>query len=415
MAETNVIFVTAVTPSPVGHGGQHRGYQILDELEELVGAGRVLLFTKEHMVKAMNGDGGLNARSGQTGQATGRLQRWAQYRAGTAKRIAQNPYRLVQRTQFATGMHPIICNGYESEVRKLTKPICLLEHTEFGDLIAVNERLGIPTVSCTQNLDSFSQNFELLSTSLTNVQDGKSVSKRKTGVYATAIDFANELQVLARCNERLFISKVETGLIRGFGITAQYYPYVPRGAIRNRQLLIRKRREETGREAGLFVIVGTAKYGPIKSSCEWFIDNVRRHGLPEGVRVLVAGAGTDELLKPGESIPGLECKGWIEQQELDDLLTRASAVLVPQRFGFGAPTRLAELSCAGIRVIGDHHPTYAIDPPPGFSAVDSSWTSWHRKIEELKNNDNDFGIEEYERWEAEQEKPLREVIGRLLN
>jgi glycosyltransferase involved in cell wall biosynthesis len=409
MAETNVIFVTAVTPSEVGHGGQHRGYQIVHELQELVGPGQVMLFTKQHMVKVMTSNGAVSNSSVQTS----RLSRWAAHRAGTAKRIAQNPYRLIQRTQFATGIHPNIRDNYESEISKLKKAVCVLEHTEFGDLIAVNEKYGVPTICCTQNLDAFSQNFELLSSYLSAIDTHSGSRKQKAGIYATAIDFANELQVMARCNERLFISKLETGFISGLGMTAEYYPYVPRGEIRNRQMAIRRKREQTRRDTGLFVLVGTAKYGPIRRSCEWFIDNVRREGLPEGFHVVVAGAGTDELLRPGESIEGLEAKGWVEQHEMDDLMARANAVVVPQRFGFGAPTRLAELSCAGVPVIGDRHPTYAIDPPPGFSVVDSSWANWRSRMKQLSNEEDLVPESDYLTWEAAQPTPLKALIKKL--
>jgi glycosyltransferase involved in cell wall biosynthesis len=154
------------------------------------------------------------------------------------------------------------------------------------------------------------------------------------------------LQILAQCDERLFISKIETGLIGGLGLTAQYYPYLPVGAIRSRLMSIRQRRASTRKDAGLFILIATASYGPIKKSCEWLIQHARDQGLPKGVRIVVAGLGTDTLLVPGESVPGIELKGWVEEEEMDELLARARAMLVPQRFGFGAPTRLAELSCA---------------------------------------------------------------------
>lgn len=411
MGEKKVIYVTTLTPSEVGHGGQHRSYQILYELEEIVGRGQVMLFTKQQMLQAMEQDKTSDKGSVQTHS---KLGEWVSHRAGTARRIAQNPYRLIQRTQFATGIHPRIRSNYEREIKKLTNAVCVLEHAEFGELISVNQKYGIPTISCTQNIDAFSQNFELLSSYLSAIQTRSSNGKQKAGIYAPIVDFANELQILARCDERLFISKLEAGLIGGFGLTAQYYPYVPRGAIRTRQMSIREKRARTRREVGLFLLIGTAKYGPIKRSCEWLIDNVRQYGLPEGVRIVVVGAGTDELLKPGQSVPGVELKGWIEQQEMDDLLARASGVIVPQRFGFGAPTRLAELSCAGVPVLGDHHATYALDPPPGFSAVASSWDSWQTRMRQLSLRDECFAESDYLAWEAAQPTPLEPLIKRLL-
>jgi glycosyltransferase involved in cell wall biosynthesis len=411
MRKENVIFVTTVSPSEVGHGGQHRSYQILFDLEEIVGRSQVLLFTKQQMLETMAG--GRGSEEGSI-QRRSRFSQWASHRAGSARRIARNPYRLIHRTQFATGIHPRIRNDYESEIKNLPKAVCVLEHAEFGDLIPINEKHGIPTVSCTQNIDAFSQNFELLSSYLSAIKARNRNGKQRAGFYAAILDFANELQILAKCDERLFISKLEAGLTTSLGLTAQYYPYVPRGAIRSRLVSIRRRRESTKKETGLFVLIGTAKHGPIKKSCEWFIENARARGLPAGVRIIVVGAGTDELVEPQDAVPGIELKGWIEQEEMDELLVRASAVLVPQRFGFGAPTRLAELSCAGIPVIGDQHPTYALDPPPGFSAMGSSWSDWQTKMEELSHG-NECALEpDYLSWEAAQPAPLGPLVRKLL-
>jgi glycosyltransferase involved in cell wall biosynthesis len=177
---------------------------------------------------------------------------------------------------------------------------------------------------------------------------------------------------------------------------------------------IRKKRASTRKEAGLFILIGTASYGPIKKSCEWLIQHARDQGLPKGVRIVVAGLGTDTLSAPGESVPGIELQGWVEQEEMDELLARARGVLVPQRFGFGAPTRLAELSCAGVPVIGDRHPTYALDPPPGFHVADASWTNWYEKILELAREDICVAENDYNNWETAQPRPLGEVVNMML-
>ena len=63
-------------------------------------------------------------------------------------------------------------------------------------------------------------------------------------------------------------------------------------------------------------------------------------GLPAGVRVVAVGGDTDKLLPSGTSVRGLELRGWLEQVELDALLARAAAAVIPQRLGFGALTRL---------------------------------------------------------------------------
>ena len=273
----------------------------------------------------------------------------------------------------------------------------------------------IPTISCTQNFDALGDDFDSISSNLGAYRSAKIPSQRRLAVYATLTDFANELQSLAQCDERLCISKIEAGLMSGLGLSYYYYPYLPVGGLRQRQDRIRERRLSSPRESGLYLLIGSASYAPIRKSCEWFIQNAREHSLPPNVRVVVLGAGTEKLLPEGKSVRGIEVKGWTEQEELDDLLVKAQAVLVPQQFGFGAPTRLPELSCAGIPVIGCYHPTYAIDPPPGFHATEATWDAWYKRMEELRRETVDVTVEQYDAWESAQPKPLQLVVRNLLS
>jgi len=405
-----VIYITHTKPAEVGNGGVHRSYQVLHELQKIAGPDRVLVLTAEFLASLVtNGSKMYSFR-----RVDHRFRQWAAFRSDTVGRFLNNPYRLFHRTAFATGLHPALKDYYATRVKDFAaRAVCVMDHTQFAELIPINRKLRIPTVSCTQNFDALGDDFDSITTNLA-AYSGDSVGLRqKIGVFATMTDFANELQSLARCNERLFISKLEGGLMSGFGLSYHYYPYLPVGALRERQEQIRHRRVSSDRERGLFLLIGSAFYGPIRQSCEWFIKSVKENALPPGVRVVVIGAGTDKLLSPGESVPGIELKGWTDQDELDRLLVGAHAVLVPQRFGFGAPTRLAELSCAGIPVIGFDHPTYAIDVPPGFN-VEETWEEWYAKIEQLSHEDARVTEDQYNAWEATQPKPLGKVVRDLL-
>jgi len=65
-------------------------------------------------------------------------------------------------------------------------------------------------------------------------------------------------------------------------------------------------------------------------------------------------------------------------------------------------------------MIGDQHPTYALDPPPGFHVVDASWTSWKAKILELCQEDISEAENAYDSWEVAQPRPLGEVVNMML-
>jgi len=133
---------------------------------------------------------------------------------------------------------------------------------------------------------------------------------------------------------------------------------------------------------------------------------------PTGFR-MVCESKTDTLLPPGVEVPGLELRGWLQQDELNQLMTSVQAVLVPQRLGFGALTRFSELSCAGIPCIVSKHPTYAIDLPPGFEVVTDEWASWYQAMERLANSD--WRISNgYSSWEQTQPRTLEKVIRELV-
>ncbi|HEX8180975.1 MAG TPA: hypothetical protein VF525_15620 [Pyrinomonadaceae bacterium] len=410
MGRQKIIYISHIMPAEVGNGGVHRGYQILHQLSALVGREQILLFTPETLRA-----GGQNGHARPHGGVGRQLKEWATFRAGTLRRAARNPYRLLQRTNFVTGLHPALKAFYEEQIKGLAgQAVCVIDHTQFSELLPLNRKHGIPTISCTQNFDALAENFEALTTSL-HVFGGGQTPRQQVGVYAALTDFANELQFLAQCDERLFISKLETGVTGSLGLRCHYHPYVPVGALRAQAERIRQRRETSARAAGLFLFVGTAAYGPIGKSCEWLIENVRQHGLPQGVRLVGVGAGTERLLPAGEVVPGLELKGWVEQAELDELLVQARAVLVPQQFGFGALTRLPELSCAGIPVIGCQHPSWAIDPPPGFEMLEAAWPAWAARIEQLSRAEQRVFADDYDAWAAAQPQPLAHVISRLLD
>ena len=391
---THVIYVARSIPSDIGHGGQHRAYQVLHDLERTVGSCQVTVISWRQW------------RQSQPVQAPhpNRLIRVA---ARIRRRLAlclENPYKLLANTFFTIGYFstPGFLEDYERIVRDTPSPaVCIIDDVRFASLLPINLRHGISTISCIQNLESL---------------DNSALDhKRKWGIYTTATDFANEFRVLAQCVERLFISKVETALTSGLGLSARYYPYLPVGTIRQCLEIIRRKRSRANIEPGLFLMLGSAVHLTTRESFAWFVRNLQSHGLPDGVRLIVGGERTDRLLPPGSSVPGLELRGWLEQDELDRLLVQAQVVLAPQRSGFGALTRLPELSCAGVPVIASRHSTYAIDPTPGLVAVEDDWGAWYAKMAEFAKNRICAPLGDYNDWEATQPRTLEEVLKRMLS
>lgn len=389
---TTAIFVTQFVPSDIGHGGDHRAYQILNDLELAVGRNNVKLISFPRWEK-------------QCAPRRPNPNVWTFIAREVKRRIAyyrENPARILANTGYTPKRFsiPEFLVHYRNMVKDIKKPaICIIEHTGFAELIDLNSHYGIPTVGCIQNLEAFdTANLE---------------NRDPRHMLAKVFDFANEFKVLAQCDERVFISKVETGLIGGLGLSAQYYPYRAVGLIRRRLEYIRRRRTKTQVERGFFLLLGSAGHVSTRESFLWFAKQAQAHGLPGGVRVVVAGSKTDSLLSPGVEVPGLEFRGWVQQDELDRLMISAQVILMPQRVGFGALTRFAELSCAGIPCIVSRHPTNAVDVPAGFEIVTDEWGDWYRAMERLLKSDRRTSAG-YSRWERDQPRTLEKVIGEMM-
>ncbi|MFX0194958.1 MAG: hypothetical protein ACFFCW_02455 [Candidatus Hodarchaeota archaeon] len=395
---TTAIFITKFVPMDVGNGGHHRSYQILHDLELAVGRDNVKVISFERWLKKHP-------------PPPQNLNVWAYIGREMKRRVAyyrENPARVLANTIYTPKEFsiPEFMAYYQQVIENIPKPaVCIAQHTGFSELIYLNSQYDIPTISCIDNLEAFDRG------NLENRYPQSILSRRH--MLARVIDFANEFQVLAQCIERLFISKVEAGLIGGLGLSAQHYPYIPVGLIRRRLEYVRRNRTKARIQPGLFLLVGSCEHCTTKESFLWFLQKARTNGLPNGVRVIVAGSQTDRLLPRGVEVPGLELKGWLQQRQLDQLMISTQAVLLPQLVGFGALTRFSELSCAGIPCIVLRHPTHAVDLPPGFEVVTDEWASWYYAMERLMRSDQRINSG-YSTWENNQPRTLRTVVEKLI-
>ena len=357
---SNVIILSRFDPSPVGNGGNHRSYQIQWDCIQAFGASNVTTVSRSRWWK----------------QARSSLGRWGVLKWKLTQRLShlyRNPGKAFVRGNLAIGRYKIpgLIAHYRKLVGTIQRPaVCAIEDIGFSDFISINANCGIQTVACPHNIESLDAGPLRMHSKLYNL--------------VRLTDFADEFGILSRCAERLFISKAETGLIGGLGLAARYYPYRPVGEIRQGLEIIRKRRERNQLVPGLFLMIGTAGHKSTATSFRWFIENAFRHGLPQGVKVIVAGTKTDQLDTTTGSPPkAFEFRGWIEQAELDDLLSCAQGVLIPQLDGFGTLTRLSELVCAGVPVIASRHPMMAIDSIPSVVTVKDDWKTWYQAIQQL--------------------------------
>ena len=398
-----VIMASPFAPEAVGNGGNHRAYQLWRDAAETVGRENVVAFRgRPHWWPPLLDDEPDGAAAHNRLLAS--WKRFVRHKRRSWSGYVENPLKRWAYTYFQTNSCLTLgsLQRYEALVRSLDEPaICIIEHPGFGALLPINAKHSIKTIACSQNIESLDAvPFTL---------------ERRREFSAVGLDLANEIRLLAACDARLFISRVEIGLIGGLGFSSHYYPYLPVGDIRSRLLEIRQLRQSASQTPGMMLMLGTAAHSTTALSMRWFVEQAAKHGLPPGVTVVVAGLFTDALLPKGQDVPGIELRGWMDQPELDALVARAQAVVMPHLLGLGAPTRVSEMACAGVPILLSRHATYGIDLPPGTHVLDNDWRIWSQAMLDAVAGLPGLERSKYENWERAQPNPLRRLLDEWSN
>jgi hypothetical protein len=356
-----VLVFSRFPPTPDGHGGCHRSHQLWRECVEVLGEDRVMLIPYAKRSRA----------------AWTRWHRWWTQ----SVRLRRNPLSVLGTTAVAWDMARAVTfseplRQYEAHLRERGGPaLCIVEDAVwFSGVILANQRRGIPTWVCPQNLESL--DFE-----------GPLDVRRRARTLGRLGDLASELTMLRACQARFAISRVEAGFLGGVGLDTELYPYRPVGEVREFFARIRAARRRGAVQPGLVVLLGSATHVPAREGMEWFLAQVRACGLPPGVRVEIAGWDTEKL--PGLAGIGdrVSARGWVEPAALEALLSRAHAAVIPQFSGFGALTRLTELPVAGIPVLASAHAVLAVDAPPGVVGLPRRWDCWTAALAQAVTRD----------------------------
>lgn len=386
----SILRLSHFLPSATGNGGNHRSYQIQYDCGMVVGADNVALINmRDRYGLRMNLMDELKMKI---------RRRLIRYLGGTMPPARGHSHFDPARLDFVK-----LVDDYEHVVAKLSKPIvAIIDHPDFSHILDLNREREIVTVACSQNLESFD--------SMLPLEDSDRESWLRAG-HKLGV----ELYALSKCHERLFISKVETGLANGLGLRSKYYPYVPVGEISEQMKAIRRARALGGVQPSTFLLLGSAVHAPTGIGFRWFVENAIREGLPRGVRVIAVGEGTDKLLRLSETMPeSLELRGFVSQNELDALMKMVGAVLAPQFSGFGSLTRLAELCYADIPVLISEQSTYATDLPRRAQVVKADWKAWCDAMTRPLDR-TEFGIsDKTEPCMAPQKSSLVEVLEGLV-
>ncbi len=393
---TNILFLPRHNIDPNGRGGHHRDYQILTNLREIFGNTEV---------------GSLFLESTKPKRSTKIKNYWEE----STKRLNLLLFALRNKISpqilrnelirigpyFVNPFGELYLDDYFEYIKKNGKPkVCVVDFPMCLPIIKFNQLNNIPTIYCPHNIDSFDIHSHLL------VSDNSRMS--------LSLSWLVELETLASTSERLMISKVETSIINGLGLSSYYYPYLPVGVIRERFMDIRFRRNKNKINNKLFLMLGSITHRTTEEGFRWFLNNSFKNGLPKGINIIVAGRGGEKFASEYINIPGIEFRGILDQLELSNYLNKVAGVLIPQFSGFGAVTRLAEMSCAGIPVIVSEHPINALHKPPGVIQLSGSWKNWVETIMNFQEISENNSFLEFEDWEKNQPNPLFEVINQYL-
>jgi hypothetical protein len=102
------------------------------------------------------------------------------------------------------------------------------------------------------------------------------------------------------------------------------------------------------------------------------------------------------------------------KEKLGTLFMAAACMLIPHISGFGAVNRIPEMACCGIPCITTEHASAAMNIPPGVRIVQESWVSWEEAMIEISPQPLSNSLEDYEKWENDQPKPLKQVIEKYI-
>jgi hypothetical protein len=402
----NIIFVTHFKPSPIGHGGNHRSYQIFQDLSEIKECHLEVLYIPLF-----------------SHELTDRKSTFLRKLINFLFRIISRFSNIVFSVLFLGNIHyltkyqNIIDNlGWKikffkeiSEFKKWAsikpnKKFCIIDHPYYECFLDICNKNHVFSIAAPHNLESLDAfNFSQPLYSIKTPPD---------------LQLEIEISFLSKCDSCFMISKIETNICQGVGLRPFYYPYFPVGVIKNEMGIVRTMRNSQITQNGIFLIIGSFHHKPTKEGICWFLENLipRIEILKDLKNIYIAGSGTENIYKMFPDLPEkIKCLGWIEQKKFINLLINCAGIIIPHHQGFGAITRISEFACAGIPIVSSKHPTEAIDIPPGVIFAENSWNDWEEKLSSILNNSFELKSQAklYQQWEETQQAKQIEIFSIL--
>jgi len=370
----NILLLFSREPSPTGHGGFHRAYQTLQDAQANWPQANFICIKRSDLETHPPRQGAGYAWQEYQTEALDRLRLSFEF-----LRQQASPYRLFQflwnlyaRRNTLQSASRFNQAAYKDILNRQPIDLCLLDHTLFLEAAQINQERKIPTWALPQNLETFDR-FAL-------------ADYREKNLPAFLMGFRQELQLFQLSQKRLLISRAEQWLLNGLDMEAEFYPYRPTGSLRQRLLAIRARRAQGEVQPGLFLLLGTSEHTTTGQGFNWLLRYASQQGLPAGSRLAVVGKKTETLAASFASYPNITFHGWVSDETLDNFLAQAQAALIPQMCGFGAVTRIAEFTCAGLPCLVSEHASQAQPMPPGVLCLPPRWSDWEEALQQARQH-----------------------------
>lgn len=190
--------------------------------------------------------------------------------------------------------------------------------------------------------------------------------------------FDTELASLGQADAVFCIAREEAWLLNLKGINAQFLPYYPPKARFNQLLEIRQRRKTTVKSH--FLILGSASHPPTHEGMMEQIQWLKRIHQTQPFSVQIAGRGT-ETLAPFCDSPHFVLHGFVSEDQIEQLLQHSKAILIHQKAGAGAITRIPDMLVAGIPVIANGSACRSAFDYAGVYCYDD-WTELAARIQQ---------------------------------
>jgi len=177
------------------------------------------------------------------------------------------------------------------------------------------------------------------------------VSNQSFSQYnSTQKTFIKEINVLKSCDTVFTISRMDNQLLSVFKVNANYFPYNPPNAtgvfLRKIADDRKKRKPQTTKK---ILIIGTVHNPPTRKGMEILIKKINDIQIA-GVEFSLCGYGTNQMTSLINT-PQILLKGELSQQELENEMIAADAMLIYQPTTTGVLTRIIEFLNADIPVI----------------------------------------------------------------